>query len=242
MARFTREITTTIKTKNNEQDMAVIILSAGIGNRIKSNEPRSLLKIGTKSLIEHQINIINCSVKNCEIIGVFGYAIDKIIKKIAGKLRVVENQLYENTNNSESLRLAVNNTSKKNILFLHGDLYFNSSTLKDLSFKKSFIVIDNKGMMHPKEIGVTIHNNKATNLSYGLSTKWCQIAFMTGKELKILKNVLSKLHGNQKKTLSFEIINKMISMGANFRCYEPNEMNILEIDCIKDLKNENFNL
>ena len=35
--------------------------------------------------------------------------------------------------------------------------------------------------------------------------------------------------------LSFEILNKMISMGAIFQCYEPKDMSILEIDRIKDL-------
>ena len=151
-------------------------------------------------------------------------------------------QVYEDTNNSESLRLAVNNTNKNNIMFFHGDLYFNDSIFKNIDFKKSFLVIDRKDMMKSKEIGVTIQNNKATILSYGLPTKWCQTAFITGRELKILRSILSKLQGSQKKMLSFEIINKMISMGANFECYEPNDMSIVEIDCIKDLKNENFNL
>ena len=242
MARFTREITATIKNKNNKHDMAVIILSAGVGSRIKSNEPRSLIKIGNKTLLEHQIDLINNNLSNHEIIGVFGYAIDKIVRKAHGKIRIVENQLYEDTNNSESLRLAVNNTDKKNIMFFHGDLYFNDAMFKSVDFKKSFLIVDRKEMMKQKEIGVTIQNNKATILSYGLSTKWCQLAFITGKELKILRNVLSKLHGSQKKMLSFEIINKMIAMGANFECYEPNNMSIVEIDCIKDIKNENFNL
>tara|TARA_R110000824_G_scaffold46485_2_gene133509 strand:+ start:456 stop:1184 length:729 start_codon:yes stop_codon:yes gene_type:complete len=242
VARFTREITTSIKSKNNKNDMAVIILSAGIGSRIKSNEPRSLIKIGNKTLIEHQIETINNNLDNNEIIGVFGYSIEKIIKKISGKLRVVENQLYQSTNSSESLRLAVNNTSKRNIMFFHGDLYFNDAIFKKIDFKKSFLVIDTKEMMKSKEIGITIQNNKATILSYGLPVKWCQFAFMTGKELKILKNVLSNLKGSQKKMLSFELINKMILMGAKFECYEPDNMSILEIDCIKDIKNENFNL
>jgi choline kinase len=242
VARFTREITAPTKSKNNKLDMTVIILSAGIGSRIKSNEPRSLIKIGTKTLLEHQIDLINNNLNNHEIIGVFGYAIEKIIRKVYGKVRVVENQLYENTNNSESLRLAVNNASRRNIMFFHGDLYFNDAVFKYIDFKKSFLVVDRKEMMKSKEIGVTIQNNKATILSYGLPTKWCQIAFITGKELKILRNVLSKLQGSQKKMLSFEVINKMISMGANFECYEPNNMSIIEIDCIKDIKNENFNL
>jgi len=241
VGRFTRQITASISAENNKNDMTVIILSAGVGSRIKSNEPRSLIKIGSKSLIEHQIDIINSNINNQEIVGVFGYNIEKIIKKISGKLRVVENQIYHETNNSESLRLAVNNTNKRNILFFHGDLYFNEKVFSNLNYKKSFLLVDNKDMMKPKEIGVTIQNNKATVLSYGLPTKWCQIAFVTGKELKMLRSILQKLHGSQKKLLSFEIINKMISMGANFECYEPKDMSIIEIDCIKDLKNENFN-
>ena len=242
MSRFTKKITTEIRAKNNEKDMAVVILSAGIGNRIKSNEPRSLIKIGNKTLLEHQIDLINNNFEKHEIIGVFGYEIEKIIRKIHGKIRVVENQIYENTNNSESLRLAVNNTNKKNIMFFHGDLYFNDAIFKNIDFRKSFLVVDTKEMMKQKEIGITINNNKAAILSYGLPTKWCQIAFMTGKELKILKNILHKLQGSNKKMLSFEIINKMISMGASFECYEPDNMSIIEIDCIKDIKNENFNL
>ena len=130
VARFTRQITTPIKKTNNKSDIAVIILSAGVGNRIKSNEPRSLIKIGGKTLIEHQINFVENNIEDAETIGVFGYSADKIIKKIAGKIRIVENQIFDKTNNSESLRLAVNNTNKKNILFFHGDLYFNHEILR----------------------------------------------------------------------------------------------------------------
>ncbi len=95
MARFTRQITTSIKSENNKNDTAIIILSAGVGNRIKSNEPRSLIKIGNKTLIEHQIDSIECSIENSEIIGVFGYAIEKIIKKIGQQIRIVEKQIYQ---------------------------------------------------------------------------------------------------------------------------------------------------
>ena len=72
-------------------------------------------------------------------------------------------------------------------------------------------------------------------MSYGLSTKWCQIAYITGKELKILQNIFNKFDDRCKKMLSFELLNRMISMGAVFKCYEPEGMSILEIDRIKDL-------
>ena len=61
------------------------------------------------------------------------------------------------------------------------------------------------------------------------------------QEIEILKKIFHKFDSISKKNLSFEIINKMISMGASFQCYQPTKMSILEIDCIKDLKNENIN-
>ena len=50
MGRFTTNITSQQKkSHNNIADTTVAILSAGIGPRIKSYEPRSLIKIGNKT-------------------------------------------------------------------------------------------------------------------------------------------------------------------------------------------------
>jgi len=241
MSRFVRSITQ-VQACNNQQDIAVAILSAGVGARIKSYEPRSMIKIGDKTLIEHQINTIQQCFKLPEIVTVIGFGADKIIKKIRGSVRVIENQLYNETNTAESIRLAFNNTVKKNFLFIHGDLYFNEQTLSGLDYSKSFILVDKRNQFSEKEVGVTSHKQTATMLSYGLPTKWAQIAYMTGKEVEILKKIFNKFDTVSKKNLSFEVINKMISMGASFNCYEPKEMSILEIDCIKDLKNESINI
>lgn len=236
-SRFTTKITNNkhpFKSHSNMEDTAVAILSAGTGSRIKSHEPRSLIKIGDKTLIEHQISAI-CDCFNLpEIITVVGCRAQKVIKKIRRSVRIVENQMHNTTNASESMRLAFNNSTKSNFLFMHGDLYFNKFTI-DVDYSKSFIIVDNLNMISEKEVGVTVCNGAATILSYGLSTKWCQIVYITGKELKILQNIFSKFDDTYKKMLSFEILNKMISMGAVFRCYEPKKMSILEIDRIKDL-------
>lgn len=243
MSRFTKPITTNIDVSNNTKDIAIAILSAGIGDRIKSYEPRSMIKIGNKTLIEHQISVISSCFDNPEILAVLGYNATRIIKKLNKHIRVVENQLYKDTNCAESIRLAFHNTIKNNFLFMHGDLYFNMDTLSNLDYNKSFIVIDSKNRFHEKEVGVTMNNaGNAEILSYGLPIKWCQVAFFTGKELKILKNIFYKFNTINKKLLSFELLNEVIMMGGTFKCYEPNNMSILEIDCIKDLNNENFNM
>jgi len=240
MNRFSKSVTS-IKKSKIKNNISVVILSAGIGARIKSSEPRSLLKIGNQYLIDHQISVINNTFNNPEIIGVFGVGIDKIIKRVKDKIRIIENQLYESTNNSESLRLAINNTMMESVLFFHGDLYFNKNTFDNVNFNKSFILVDNEKHFGEFEVGVTTHDKRVTIFSYGLDTKWCQIAFITGKELKIIKNIYSKYKPEDKKMLSFEVLNKVIESGGSFEFYQHGNTPIIEIDCIKDLYNENFN-
>lgn len=240
MNRFAKSITS-IKNQRNRGNLSVVILAAGAGARIKSSEPRSLIKIGHQSLLDHQISIVNNTFDNPEIIGVFGVGIEKILKKTRGKIRVVENQLHESTNSSESLRLAINNSLMDSILFFHGDLFFSHSIFDNVNFAKSFILIDKKNHFKEDEVGVTIEDKKISIFSYGLKDKWCQIAFLTGKELKLLKAIFAKYTTDEKKMLSFEVLNKVIELGGNFDFYE-NDNPIVEIDCIKDLQNENFNI
>jgi len=235
MPRFVTKITKDTQ-RYVEQDIAIAILSAGAGSRIKSYEPRSLLRIGDKSLIEHQISTIRECFESPEVISVVGYDCERVIKKIKNKTRIVENQLHDQSNASESIRLAFHNTPKQNFMFFHGDLYFNKETLQNLDYKKSFIIIDTSGQIADKEVGVTVSGDKASILSYGLPVKWAQIVYVTGREYRILKNIFQKYTLPDKKLLSFEIVNRMISMGAQFNCHEPEKMSIVEIDRIKDLR------
>jgi choline kinase len=235
MSRFTQNI------KRSKIETSVVILAAGVGEKTKSSEPRALLKVGNKSLIEYQIGLVNNSFDNPDLIVVLGVDSNKVIKKLNNSIRIVENQLYDKTNSFDSLRLAVNNSNRDNLLFFHGDLYFNVDTLQEIGYKKSFILIDTKQRMKDKEVGVTLHNDEATILSYGLDTKWCQIAFFTGLELELLRSICVKTKPEYKNMFTFEAINKVIDMGGSFICLEPKSMSLMEIDYIRDLRDENFN-
>lgn len=235
MTRFT----TSIKRKNiksGDQDgISVAILSAGVGSKIRSYEPRSLLKIQNKNLIYHQIDTIKNFFNKPEIITVVGCHANKIIKKTRTKTHIVENQLYNETNSSESLRLAFNNAYNKNFMFIHGDILFNNRCL-DVDYSKSFIIVDSNKMIKDHEVGITSVNDKLSIMSYGLPKKWAQIAFFTGQEYKILTNIFNKFEKKEKKKLSFEIINEIIERGGILHCYEPHGMQIKEIDRIKDIQ------
>lgn len=234
MPRFVTAITNKKET-TPENGICVAILSAGNGSRIKSYEPRSLLKIKGEHLLDHQINVLSECFECPEIITVVGCHANRVIKKSKGRARIIENQLHEESNSSESLRLAFNNTQCDNMLFLHGDLYFNEHTF-NVSFDKSFVIVDTKDRFKDNEVGATIHQDMLTTLSYGLPKKWAQIAFVTGNEYRILRNIFHKYDIPDKKKLSFEIINMILEAGGKFVCHEPRNMSIKEIDRIKDIR------
>jgi hypothetical protein len=95
--------------------------------------------------------------------------------------------------------------------------------------------------MKKNEVGLTEVDETVSVLSYGLEKKWCQIAFFTGKELDLLRSLFNRFSETNKKMLSFELINLIISSGGKFKCIEPKSMKILEIDSIKDAQDENIN-
>ena len=228
------------KIKKDNLITSVGIISAGIGNRIKSNEPRCLLKVGGRTLLEHQISLIKNIFASPKIIVGLGVAADKIIKKLGTEVRYVENQLYENTGSAETMRLIVNNCETDDILLFHGDLYFDAEVLEGLDYSKSFIIAS-KTAMKDREVGVTNVKDRVTIFSHGLDLKWCQIVHLRGKELTILRQLLTKNSEEIKNMLTFEVLNLIIDKGGNIKIIEPEKISILEIDCMKDLKNEDFN-
>lgn len=235
MSRFTRKI------KNKTQlPLQVIILAAGAGSRTKSYEPRCLLKYKNKVILDSQIEIIKNRFTKSEITVVGGIEGYKIIKRLEKDMRFVENQIHEDSNSGESLKLGINNSIIDNILFLHGDLVFSESILNKIDMDKSCLLIDNSGKIEDKEVGVTVVNGKATVLSYNLPTKWCQIAYLSQNETNILRKLLVRTDFNTRYLLTFEIINKMIELGASFDCIDIEDGFIKEIDSLKDINNENF--
>ena len=224
--------TTHIKDTKDD-NIVFVILSAGVGNRMRSYGPKCLFKTSEETILDKQISTIKSNFPSNEIILVVGFEANKVIKKITDDIRVVENQLYQTTNSAESLRLAINNSVADKIFFIHGDLIFNKEILKNLDFSRSFVVVDSKNQITDDEVGITIVNNRATFFSYGLDTKWCQMAYIRGKEFSILKSLYSK--PGKDKLYTFEMLNMIIDKKGVLLTVEPENMYIKEIDSFKDL-------
>ena len=193
MQRYNRFIAPTKKGgRQKPQFTSVIIPVAGVGYRMKSYGPKCLLRVNEKeTIIEKIIHNVNTVFSKDEIIVCVGFEADKVMRKIPEYVRIVENQLYQETNTVESLRLAVNNSVSDSILIIHGDLVFNPKTIQAINRKESCVIVDSCARFKDDEIGVTVVDGKVTTFAYGLPNKWAQIAYLTGEELYMFRKECS---------------------------------------------------
>jgi len=216
------------------EKLSVIIPVAGMGHRMKSYGPKCLFPTSkNRTILERTIANVKKVFPYSEIIVIVGFEADKVIDTLPSSVRIVENQLYEQTNIVESLRLALNNAVHDNVLIIHGDLIFNVYALYDITTGGSCAIVDTQDRFGKNEIGVNIFENRITNFSYGLANKWAQIIYLTGHELNSFRSLCSQRDKN--KMYMFEILNMVIDNKGSIQAKEPKGMQILEVDSLKDL-------
>lgn len=224
----------TIKqNKKNTKNICAIIYGSRFNQQMRSFGPKYLHKdIFGKPLIETQIASIKKVFPNAEIIIIGGHEIDRLAKYKNDHIRIVENQLFEKTNEVEDIRLGINNTNCKNILTISADTYFNAETIKNITNHSCFI-FDTKHQLSKSDLGLIVQKNVVERIDVGLDKKWCHICYFDLKHFRFLKKQLVKKNS---KLFFFEILNKIINDGAVLRGIEPSNMVIYKIDTPNHLR------
>lgn len=203
---------------------------------MRSYEPRSMLRFDKTPLIVHQIREIQKLNIPHNIYVVTGYKSSKIERKLAKeKVTILNNEDYASCNQAGSLRKLWLEHSLDNMFLVHGDIYFRFDAAPD--FSDSFVLYDEDGRFKDKEVGVNIGGGLTGSLSYGVKTKWAQMAYVGPADVELLDDILIPEHDYR---LTFEVVNEIISLGGKMRAV-PFSGHIFEIDRIKEYKIENFN-
>jgi len=120
--------------------MQVVILSAGIGSRLKpitNEKPKCLVNVCSKPILQHQIDIFYNDDRFDEIIIVIGYMADLIRNLIKTfynndpKIILVENKDFLTTNNMYSLFLT-KDYIKNSFLLMNGDVILNPEIIREI--------------------------------------------------------------------------------------------------------------
>jgi len=201
---------------------------------MKSFGPKFLYKdYYGKPIVENQIKTIQSVLPNAEIILVVGFLSEKILKYKQNGVRIVENQLYQTHNDTEDIRLALNNTSKENIITISADVVFNKYCITNI-LEKPCLVYDSKHQLHDSQMGLTVVDNQVTNINFDIHKKWCHISYFEKRHLSKLYQLCNSEHRSK---YLFELINIMIDKNYRFDAIEPNSMRIHKIDNPSKLKN-----
>lgn len=200
-----------------DQKFSVILLCAGVGKRIKkiSQAPKCLLKINNKTILEHNLSIIQkLSIK--DVILVVGYKSKKIhnfVKKLKFKLKI---KFIKNSNpilhgNTVSMYLGLKNINKGAVI-IDGDLIYEEMVLKKILSKKtrSELVVG-EGDINDIECAKTLVNKKKlvkkTIDKRKIYTKELKKFYFVGEAIgviKIIKKDIKKFKDNCKKFLKIK--------------------------------------
>jgi len=214
----------------------VIIPAAGIGKRMKSKGPKGLLPIHHgMSILEVQVRTILKVYPNADIIIVGGFECDKIRDTLWGHfpVRVVYNPNYETTNVTHSVSIGLSAMLPGPLLILHGDLVFNEQTIQGLAGKHSSLLVAGN-QLESTEVGIGQQDDIVTTLSYALSSKWGQMAYLQDKELDLFLKVAWNYRISSQWFL-YEALNHVIDKGGRFLAHQPANAKLVEIDRYSDL-------
>jgi choline kinase len=232
------------RTEKRSELISVMLLSENHGYRMKSYGPISLVKVGGKTLLEHQIEAISSAFINFEVVVCAGFETSKIYSYIKSnwgpsvKIRIVENQMYYHSNCCESIRLCMNNIMTEKVIICGGGVLLTPEYLKSLNLGKPSILFQDKEKENNFEVGVIDSRGKLETLSLAVKDRsWTEMLYLNSSRLiNSFYGVVSK--PEYKTKFFFEAINGWVNK-KHLHVNQNNGAPIVKVNNIKSLKKVN---
>ena len=221
--------------------MRGIILAAGKGTRISNISdgfPKSFLKIGNKTIIDHQLESLrNIDLK--EIVIVTGYKSHYFEEKYGDckDIRLIHNPYYSRCNVLGSVWFARDYLSE-GFFFLHADTYFDHDILEKLnqSNKDFSLSVELKDTV-AEEMKVRINNEKIVEINKEMDCSTAHGEFIGIAKIKknIASEVIKKIDVFMKEEENLDayfevIIQDLINDGLEISPLDTNKQFSIEID------------
>lgn len=216
----------------NTTDLTVVFLGSQTLNRSKTLGSHYLLPVsGHATLLEYELQELKKAMPKCDFVFVGGFEVDRIIKKRPKELRLIENTRYEELNQIEEVRLALNNITGNHVVFLTHDAKFDHKSFDGMLTGSS--TLECPTVIGNDAVGVRSNAGYVECFSYHVETKWPGIVYLCDKELEILRKY-SSVRDNGRQFL-FEGLNHILTQ-RNIRMVRNNG-NTGKINGIEDISN-----
>ena len=221
--------------------MQAVILAAGRGTRMGMKDaPKCLLKIGKKSIIEHQVDYLrNLDCK--KILVVTGYNSNKIKNTLGNSVEYIFNKNFEKSNNMYSLWEARDFVNDE-FICIYGDLFFHKKILEKCAMSNSDMVLVVERNLRDETMKVKIENEKIVQVNKKIDSKNTDGNFIgMGKFSKNSKNHLFQTikelmeKGNEDAYYTLAIEN-LIKQGKTVHFVETGGLPWMDIDTKKELE------
>ena len=226
--------------------MKVVILAAGLGSRLRqgvSETPKPLTRLDDgQTIMEKQISNISKYFDLDDITLVVGYKMSLIMEAFPD-LSYVYNQDFSTNNTSKSLLKALKKVKGESVLWLNGDVVFDSVLFDDLldtiSSNSSFVSVNNS-KVSDEEVKYTLNEEGfikelSKKVSGGLGEA-VGINFISSEDLEVFKVSLEKCDDNDYFERGIEY---MIETGARFQAVDISNHFCMEVDFQEDLARVN---
>jgi HAD superfamily hydrolase (TIGR01450 family) len=229
-----------------------IILAAGSGSRIsnKFNQPKCLIKINQKTILDYQIeSFIFAGIK--EVIIVTGYKSEKIkdhVKKFRSKIKIklILNSQYSTTNNMYSAHLAIKEIGPTSVVLCNGDVVVEKPMVKKLlSNKHKDLVMVDRNKHDEESMKIKLNNNRIIDIdkkfiNSKLNLTSTDFYKFSPETFLIFKNQIKHHIKKIGKNDWTEIALKKIFKKTNFLPCNIEKIKWFEIDNYKDYLSANF--
>lgn len=234
--------------------MKAIILAAGMASRLRpltENTPKSLLKVGERSLLQRSMDaLIQNGIRDFVIVtGYLHEMIENFVAETYGDtitVKFIYNDVYDSTNNIYSLWLARPEAEGEEILLLDSDLLYDPQIVAkvleqkadnvltlirhELGEEEMKVVTDANGVI--KEISKTCNPADAAGESLGIEKMGKAYTAALYKELDGMMN--AEHLENKFYELAFE---RLIKQGHSYEVIDMTDFFSCELDTVEDFEN-----
>lgn len=219
------------------------ILSYDITKGMKSIGPKGLLKSKkAKELINCQIASIHDASTDINVI--VGFGAEKLKKKISqntiSNVNIINNELYESTNQGYALELILKhyNTKMYSGCIIMNDGILMGNNVKEILLKSNLdvskiIYLSSDNKKNTFNIGLSLNeDNCVQHMFFNLTNNlWTEIIYIDNQSFAQIQNIYNT---HMRNMFLFEIINKSIDIGINYQPIKIKNSQILKINGIKD--------
>jgi len=207
--------------------MNCIIIADKYDRGTKSKGWAGLQPINSRTiLVKNQIDVIKSCFPRVKITYIYGFdqkKVEEYFEENEDKnVTLIYNKHYEDYGEIFSVSRAKSLLDEDTLLFF-GNIILKPSAFKDFIKKHSQLFVNNKSY---NELGCMINKNgHIEHVCYELENYLEHIYYINRSDVDTFRSMVSRFENRN--CFMFEIINKMIDRGINFRPRELNKKNIL---------------